>query len=169
MAKNFRRVLATEISRASVELAQLNMAGNAIENVTVARLSSEDFSEAFKACQPGSADSGKPPCRGLTRLTEAVTDAAKRRAAAGVEDEKEGAEASQSASRLPGFGKWPMFLQGLEWQVAKLSNRDTCPRPTADRLHNLLVDPPRSGMDALTCEVATWFKTVVYIRWRETD
>eukprot|EP01035_Chromulina_nebulosa_P039928 gene39928-53992_t len=45
MAQNFRKVLATEISKASVALAQENFKMNGIENVKIARLSSEEFNE----------------------------------------------------------------------------------------------------------------------------
>ena len=47
LAPNFRRVIATELSKASVELAMANLARNAVTNVRVARLSAEDFSEAL--------------------------------------------------------------------------------------------------------------------------
>lgn len=47
LAKNFRRVLATEMSSASVKLAHETFAMNGIENIKIARLSSEEFSEAY--------------------------------------------------------------------------------------------------------------------------
>jgi tRNA (uracil-5-)-methyltransferase len=47
MAKNFRRVLATEISKASVELAHKNFALNGVKNVKVIKLSSEEFSDVY--------------------------------------------------------------------------------------------------------------------------
>lgn len=47
LASNFRKVLATEISKASVDLAMQAFKANAIENVKIARLSSEDFTAAF--------------------------------------------------------------------------------------------------------------------------
>ena len=46
IAPNFRQVIATELSKASVELAEANIARNALGNVRVARLSAEEFSEA---------------------------------------------------------------------------------------------------------------------------
>lgn len=45
LAQHFRKVLATEISRASVALANRCFAANNIENITVMRLSSEEFVE----------------------------------------------------------------------------------------------------------------------------
>ena len=52
MALNFRSVLATEISKASVDLANKNFALNEIKNIKVARLSSEEFSEAYTNKKP---------------------------------------------------------------------------------------------------------------------
>lgn len=48
MSVNFNRVLATEISKPSVAAAQLNIQANHIENVTILRMSSEEFVEALK-------------------------------------------------------------------------------------------------------------------------
>ncbi|MFC3121267.1 tRNA (uridine(54)-C5)-methyltransferase TrmA [Agaribacter flavus] len=42
------KVLATEISKTSVNAAQVNIRDNHVENLTIARLSSEEFVEAFK-------------------------------------------------------------------------------------------------------------------------
>lgn len=47
LAQNFRNVLATEISKASVAAAHWNLAANQIQNVRVLRLSSEEFSQAM--------------------------------------------------------------------------------------------------------------------------
>ena len=47
LAGNFKRVIATEISKPSVRLASKCFAANEIDNVKVAALSSEDFSAAF--------------------------------------------------------------------------------------------------------------------------
>lgn len=47
LSKNFRNVLATEISKASVDLAHKTFALNSIQNIKIARLSSEEFSEAY--------------------------------------------------------------------------------------------------------------------------
>lgn len=48
LAKNFDRVLATEISKSSVDSAKRNMARNAITNIEFARLSSEEFTQALE-------------------------------------------------------------------------------------------------------------------------
>jgi tRNA (uracil-5-)-methyltransferase len=48
MAAHFDRVLATEISKSSVNSAQHNIAVNKIDNVDIIRMSSEDFTEALK-------------------------------------------------------------------------------------------------------------------------
>ncbi len=47
LAQNFKRVLATEISKTSVKSAHYNFALNNIDNVEVVRMSSEDFSSAL--------------------------------------------------------------------------------------------------------------------------
>ncbi|PKH01290.1 tRNA (uridine(54)-C5)-methyltransferase TrmA [Psychromonas sp. MB-3u-54] len=47
LAKNFNKVLATEIAKPSVESAQFNMAQNDINNVTVIRMSAEEFTQAI--------------------------------------------------------------------------------------------------------------------------
>lgn len=48
LAQNFRRVLATEISKTSVASARYNCSINNIENVTVVRMSAEDFSAVLQ-------------------------------------------------------------------------------------------------------------------------
>lgn len=48
LADKFRRVLATEISKTSVAAAQINIAGNQLDNVVIARLSSEEFVQALR-------------------------------------------------------------------------------------------------------------------------
>ncbi|QEM81128.1 tRNA (uridine(54)-C5)-methyltransferase TrmA [Halomonas binhaiensis] len=53
LADNFRRVLATEISRTSVSSARLNIERNGTDNVHVARMSAEDFSAALKGDKKG--------------------------------------------------------------------------------------------------------------------
>ncbi|AWL12486.1 tRNA (uracil(54)-C(5))-methyltransferase [Saliniradius amylolyticus] len=45
LAQNFRRVLATEISRTSVKAAQYNIEANQVNNVTVLQMSSEEYTE----------------------------------------------------------------------------------------------------------------------------
>lgn len=47
LAKNFNRVLGTEISRTSVKSAQTNIALNNIDNVHIARMSAEEFAQAI--------------------------------------------------------------------------------------------------------------------------
>ncbi|MFO8044449.1 MAG: tRNA (uridine(54)-C5)-methyltransferase TrmA [Halomonas sp.] len=53
LAENFRRVLATEISRTSVASARVNLNANGIENVTVGRMSAEEFAAALKGEKGG--------------------------------------------------------------------------------------------------------------------
>lgn len=48
MAQNFDRVVATEIAKSSVNSAQYNIQVNRIDNVTILRMSSEEFSQALQ-------------------------------------------------------------------------------------------------------------------------
>ncbi|WP_341502795.1 tRNA (uridine(54)-C5)-methyltransferase TrmA [Gallaecimonas sp. GXIMD4217] len=48
LSRNFRKVLATEIATSSVASAQYNMRVNQVDNVTVARLSAEEFTQAMQ-------------------------------------------------------------------------------------------------------------------------
>lgn len=47
LAANFNRVLATEISKTSVQSAQQNIAQNQVKNLTIVRLSAEEFAQAM--------------------------------------------------------------------------------------------------------------------------
>lgn len=47
LAKNFRKVLATEISKSSVSSAQYNIAQNGVENLQIIRMSAEEFTQAM--------------------------------------------------------------------------------------------------------------------------
>lgn len=47
LAKNFNKVLATEIAKPSVHSAQFNIAKNKIDNVTIIRMSAEEFTQAI--------------------------------------------------------------------------------------------------------------------------
>ena len=48
LAKNFDRVLATEIAKPSVESAQYNIAANGITNLQIIRMSAEEFTQAMQ-------------------------------------------------------------------------------------------------------------------------
>lgn len=48
LARNFKRVLATEIAKPSVESAQYNIAQNQIDNVQIIRMSAEEFTQALR-------------------------------------------------------------------------------------------------------------------------
>ena len=49
VAPNFRKVVATEVSKSSVAAAKRNFEANSVENVFVARMSSEEFTEAWQS------------------------------------------------------------------------------------------------------------------------
>lgn len=85
LAAHFDRVLATEISKTSVNSAQINIERNNITNVDIIRMAAEDFTEALKGerefkrlkdidltsynCQTILVD---PPRSGLDELTESM-------------------------------------------------------------------------------------------------
>jgi len=48
LAENFRRVLATEISKTSVQSAQFNLQANRVENVTIIKMAAEEVSLALQ-------------------------------------------------------------------------------------------------------------------------
>jgi tRNA (uracil-5-)-methyltransferase len=47
LARRFGRVLATEVSKTSVQAAQWNISANGADNIRIARLSAEEFTEAY--------------------------------------------------------------------------------------------------------------------------
>ena len=59
LSQNFPRVLATEISKASVALAKKCFVMNNITNVNILPLSSEEFTEWFEASKRGEVRGGK--------------------------------------------------------------------------------------------------------------
>jgi len=85
LAQNYRRVLATEISKTSVKSAQVNIAKNGTDNVDILRLSSEEFVQAldkvrdFRRLKDIDLDSYQfssifvdPPRAGLDSATESM-------------------------------------------------------------------------------------------------
>ncbi|WP_461515964.1 tRNA (uridine(54)-C5)-methyltransferase TrmA [Porticoccus sp.] len=52
LAQQFDRVLATEISKLSVRSAEHNLEVNGVDNVTIVRMSSEEFTEALNGVRP---------------------------------------------------------------------------------------------------------------------
>lgn len=52
LAQNFDKVLATEISKLSVRSAEYNLAANNVDNVTIVRMSSEEFTAALNGLRP---------------------------------------------------------------------------------------------------------------------
>lgn len=95
LAPLFGRVLATEMSKTSVRAAQYNLAANGLDNVALARLSSEEMSSAL---------AGERPFRRLAAI------------------------------------------------------------PLAEyRFSTLFVDPPRSGLDEATLNMAAGFEHVLYV------
>lgn len=52
LSKNFRAVVATEVSKTSVESAAFNLRENIVDNVAIARLSAEEFTQAMDKVRP---------------------------------------------------------------------------------------------------------------------
>ncbi|KUJ84670.1 tRNA (uridine(54)-C5)-methyltransferase TrmA [Microbulbifer flavimaris] len=52
LAEHFRKVLATEISKVSVNSAQENIRANGVDNLDIVRLSSEEFTQAIDKVRP---------------------------------------------------------------------------------------------------------------------
>ncbi|UZJ45291.1 tRNA (uridine(54)-C5)-methyltransferase TrmA [Marinimicrobium sp. C6131] len=52
LAQNFRNVLATELAKSSLASAEYNQRLNGVENVTLVRMSSEDFAQALDKVRP---------------------------------------------------------------------------------------------------------------------
>lgn len=52
LSRRFARVLATEVSKASVQALQHNVAANGCSNIALARLSSEEFTQALNGVRP---------------------------------------------------------------------------------------------------------------------
>jgi len=95
LAPLFRRVLATEVSKSSVQAANYNLAANQVGNVAVVRLSSEEVSAAIAGSKT--------------------------------------------------------FTQLRDIDLGQYA------------FSTIFVDPPRSGLDALTLELARGFKHILYI------
>ncbi|WP_415881895.1 tRNA (uridine(54)-C5)-methyltransferase TrmA [Neptuniibacter sp. QD34_54] len=72
MAQNFRRVVATEISKTSVRAAQFNIEENNIDNVDVVRISSEEFSQVLSGAveKRRTKDLGLKECNFTTVLVD---------------------------------------------------------------------------------------------------
>lgn len=52
LSGNFRKVLATEVAKISVQSAEYNLAANGVGNVAIARMSSEEFTQALNGVRP---------------------------------------------------------------------------------------------------------------------
>ena len=84
--------------------------------------------------------------RGLKRLQEAITTAETARAA------------SAAASAGGGGGGGAAASAEVVEEEADPAGGESTRLPGFGQLHTLLVDPPRSGMDSLTCNIASWFR-----------
>ncbi|PIE25093.1 MAG: tRNA (uridine(54)-C5)-methyltransferase TrmA [Neptuniibacter caesariensis] len=72
LAQNFRRVVATEISKTSVRAARYNIELNGVENVDVVRISSEEFSQVLSGAveKRRTKDLGLKECNFTTVLVD---------------------------------------------------------------------------------------------------
>lgn len=95
LAQKFERVFATEVVKSAVYCAQENVEKNQIDNITIARLSSEEFTQAMNG----------------------------------------------------------------EREFRRLKDIDL----SSYKFSTILVDPPRSGLDAETCKMIQQFENIIYI------
>jgi len=139
LAGNFRRVVATEMSKASVELARFNLERNGVENVKVARLNAEDFVEAYE---------GR---RKFRRLEDAGIIVVGGRV--GEDDGEEEGEAEEGDETK----------EGDETEEGNEDSDEGKEGMTFDRLQTLFVDPPRAGLDETCRNLAVQFDRIVYV------
>ena len=138
LAPNFRNVLATEVSKASVRLAEQNLAANGVRNARVARLSAEEFASAYELA--GDRDGlGGDELAGGDRDEAPPADEI-----AGDRDE----EASRGLRRLVDAGIVPADARGLREAYA---------------FGTVLVDPPRAGLDDKCRRLVARFERILYV------
>ena len=152
LAPNFRRVVATELSKSSVTLAQRNLAANQLTNVRVAALSAEDFVAAYS----GEKRFHRLENSGI-RLEGGWTLPLPVKLRVGGGGGGVGGGGDGGGGR-DGGGR------GSSGSVDGGSGSPPAPDTLVfDRLKTLFVDPPRAGLDTTCRELAATFDTVVYI------
>jgi len=135
LARNFRRVVATEMSKASVQLAQYNLEVNGITNTKVARLNAEDFVDAYEGN------------RKFRRLEDAGI------CIVGAKGGERGTEEEEVEDDVTTTTTTP--------DDTNTKNKITT--MTFDKLQTLFVDPPRAGLDETCRRLASQFDRVVYV------
>lgn len=153
LAPNFRRVVATEMVGASVELARANLRANGVTNVRVARLTAQEFTEAFASVRRFRrlGESGilleggwrLPLDLSRSRQAAADCDISDAPAAADGTPADDAPADGAPADGTPAAAPLPSFV--------------------FDRLQTLLVDPPRAGLDPASRQLASAFDRVLYI------
>jgi len=138
LASNFRYVVATEMNKASVQLAKDNLILNGITNVKVAKLNAEDFVLAYEHQKQ------------FRRLTDAGIEIVLRynhNKKKDDDDDHGNADATEDTTTTS-------------------TSATTTPKSNTiqfDKLHTLFVDPPRAGLDATCRSLAAKFERIVYI------
>ena len=143
------------MSKASVLLAQENMRANNVDNVRVARLSAEDFVEAYEGT------------RYFRRLDDGgilIGQHDNRKETKSEEGKKEGKDGSGGGGAGGGGGGGGGDGDGGGGAEAKVPS--AIPAISAmrfDRLSTLFVDPPRAGLDETCRRLAATFDRIVYV------
>jgi tRNA (uracil-5-)-methyltransferase len=138
--RRFRRVLATELAGPSAALALHNLRRNGVTNASVVRASSAEVAHAVLGAGGGS----------LAELVAARQTRAPERRGGGGGGGGGGGIAQEELWR---------HAAAVEAQAASVD---------PERLCTLLVDPPRSGLDATTIALAQGFRFVLYISCNPT-
>jgi tRNA (uracil-5-)-methyltransferase len=138
--RRFRRVLATELAGPSAALALHNLRRNGVTNASVVRASSAEVAHAVLGAGGGS----------LAELVAARQTRAPERRGGGGGGGGGGGIAQEELWR---------HAAAVEAQAASVD---------PERLSTLLVDPPRSGLDATTIALAQGFRFVLYISCNPT-
>ena len=139
LASNFRYVVATEMNKASVQLAKDNLILNGITNVKVAKLNAEDFVLAYEHQKQ------------FRRLTDAGIEIVLRYNHNNNKKDDDDDHGNADAT---------------EDTTTTTNSKTTTPKSNTiqfDRLHTLFVDPPRAGLDATCRSLAAKFERIVYI------
>ncbi len=88
LARNFNRVLATEIAKPSVAAAQYNIAANHIDNVQIIRMAAEEFTQAMNGVREFNRLQGidlkRYQCETILSIRRAAVWTAKRKNGAGL-------------------------------------------------------------------------------------
>lgn len=161
LARNFDRVLATEIAKPSVAAAQYNIAANHIDNVQIIRMAAEEFTQAMNGVREFNRLQGidlksyqcetifvDPPRSGLDSETEKMVQAYPRILYISCNPETlcknlETLSQTHKVERLALFDQFPLHAP---YGVRRITDREVKPMP----------DAPASGMIPITQQLPAY-------------